>query len=149
MRPAITADRSPTKPAASGPLLGSFSRERRPLLRPRPGFYVMRLVRGGPLVAALLYQFCPMVMPQPTALHGPDPEEWCRLLDRSPRYGALINGKRVSVERVWTARSLRPISVAEYAFRTGPLRHWARANPEMPEARPNEPVDLARLPSLF
>jgi hypothetical protein len=70
-------------------------------------------------------------------------------LDRSPRYGALIDGKRVAVDRVWTARSLRPVSPAEYAFRVGPLRRWARAHPVMPEARPDCPVDLAALPSLF
>jgi hypothetical protein len=124
--------------------------EPRFLLRPRPGFYVMRLRRGAPLVPALIYQSCPMVLPQPTALHGPHPDEWCRPLDRSPRYGALIDGKRVALDRVWTARSLKPVSPAEYAFRIGPLRRWARGQPErMPEARPGEPVDLALLPPLL
>jgi hypothetical protein len=70
-------------------------------------------------------------------------------LDRCPRYGALIDGKPSPIERVWMARSLRPVSPEEYAFRTGPLRRWARAHPGMPEARPGEPVDLAALPSLF
>jgi hypothetical protein len=75
-----------------------------------------------------------MVIPQPTAVDGPNPDEWCRPLDRSPRY---------------RARSLRPVSPAEYAFRIGPLRRWVRANPAMPEARPRQPVDLAILPPLF
>ena len=119
------------------------------LLHPRPGFYVIRLRRGAPLVPALIYQLCPMVIPQPTALDGPDPEEWCRLLDRAPRYGAVIDGRVVPVERVLSARSLRPVSPEEYAFRIGLLRRWARANPAMPEARPDEPVDLAALPPLF
>jgi len=47
------------------------------------------------------------------------------------------------------ARSLRPVNPEEYAFRIGPLRRWALAHPGMPEARPEEPVDLATLPSLF
>jgi hypothetical protein len=119
------------------------------LLRPRPGFYVMRLQRGAPLVPALIYQLCPMVIPQPTTVDGPNPYEWCRPLDRSPRYGAQIDGKRVPVERVWTASSLRRIGAEEYAFRMGPLRRWARTHPEMPEARPESPVDLAALPPLF
>ena len=123
--------------------------EPRLLLRPLPGFYVMRLRRGAPLVPALIYQFCPMVLPQPTAIHGPHPDEWCRPLDRCPRYGALIDGKPVPIDRVWTARSLRPVSPEEYAFRIGPLRRWARAHPAMPEARPERPVDLAALPPLF
>jgi hypothetical protein len=121
----------------------------RVLLQPQPGFYVMRLRRGAPLVSALIYQLCPMVVPQPTAVDGPHPDDWCRPLDRSPRYGALIDGERVAVDRVWTARSLRPVSPAEYAFRIGPLRRWARAYPVMPEARPERPVDLTALPSLF
>jgi hypothetical protein len=121
----------------------------RVLLRPRPGFYVMRLRRGAPLVPALIYQLCPMVIPHPTVLQGPDPDDWCRALDRSPLYGALIDGKAVPIDRAWTARSLRPVSPEEYAFRIGPLRRWARANPVMPEARPDCSIDLTLLPSLF
>jgi hypothetical protein len=75
----------------------------------------------------LIYRLCPMVIPQPTTVDGPNPDEWCRPLDRSPRRGALIDGKRVAIDRVWTTRSLRPVSPEEYAFRMGPLRRWARA----------------------
>jgi hypothetical protein len=108
----------------------------------------MRLKRGAPLVPALIYQLCPIV-PQPTAIDGPDPDDWCRPLERGPRYAALIDGEASPIERVWMARSLRPVSPEEYAFRLGPLRRWARAHPGMPEARPEDPVDLAALPSLF
>jgi hypothetical protein len=72
-----------------------------------------------------------MVMPQPSAVNGPNPEDWCRPLDRSPRFGALINGKPIAVDRVWNSRFLRPVSPEEYAFRIGPLRRWARAHPGM------------------
>src|SRR5580700_244353 len=123
--------------------------EPRSLLRPRPGFYVMRWRRGAPLVPALIYQLCPMVIPQPTTVDGPNPDEWCRPLDRSPCLRAMIDDTPAAVDRVWTARSLRPVSPAEYAFRIGPLRRWARANPIMPEARPGQPVDLAALLPLF
>src|SRR5580700_3704962 len=133
-----------------GERLSSGARsEARMLLRPCPGFYVMRWRRDAPLVPALIYQLCPLVMPQPTAVDGPNPDEWCRPLDRSPRFAALIDGKPIAIDRIWTARSLRPVSPAEYAFRIGQLRRWARANPQMPEARPHKPVDLAALPPLF
>src|SRR5258708_3394824 len=133
------------------PPTSRWSRWRQPrvLVRPLPGFYVMRLKRGAPLVPALIYQLCPMVVPQPTAVDGPDPDDWCRPLDRAPRYAALIDGQPSPIERVWMARALRPVSPEEYAFRLGPLRRWARAHPGMPEARPECPVDLAALPSLF
>jgi hypothetical protein len=119
------------------------------LIRPEPGFYVMRLRSGAPLVAAVIYRLCPMVIPQPTNVTGPDPSEWCRPLDRSPRYEARIDGKRVAIDRVWTARSLRRVSRAEFEFRSGPLRHRARHNPRAPEATPQRPVDLDAIPPLF
>ncbi len=121
----------------------------RVLIRPEPGFYVMRLRSGAPLVAAVIYQLCPMVIPQPTTIAGPHPDEWCRPLDRPPRYEARVDGKRVDLDRVWTARSLRPIRRTEFEFRSGPLRRWARANPGAPEARPHSPVDLSAIPPLF
>jgi len=119
------------------------------LIRPEPGFYVMRLRSGAPLVPAIIYQICPMVIPEPTTVTGPHPDEWCRPLDRSPRFAARVDGKRVDVERVWTARSLRQVSRDEFDFRAGPLRRWARSNPTAPEAQPHRPVDLTALPPLF
>jgi hypothetical protein len=135
---------------------GSFAsqrRVRRPaariLIRPQPGFYVMRLKSGAPLVPALIYQLCPMVIPQPMSVTGPHPDDWCRPLDRLRRYEARLDGKRVNLDRVWTARSLRPVSRAEFEFRSGPLRRWARENPSAPEARPHRRVDLGAIPPLF
>jgi hypothetical protein len=122
---------------------------KRILVRPEPGFYVMRLRSGAPLVPAMIYQICPMVIPEPTTVTGPHPDDWCRPLDRSPRFEARVDGKRVDVERVWTARSLRPVSRDEFDFRAGPLRRWARSNPPAPEAQPYRPVDLTALPPLF
>jgi hypothetical protein len=109
----------------------------------------MRLLRNGPLVTALIYQPCPIVLPQPTAVEGPPPEDWCRPQQRPPHYAALIDGKPADVIRVWATRSLRRVSRAEYEFRLGPLRRWALANPVMPEARPTHRIDLAALPPLF
>ena len=119
------------------------------LIRPQPGFYVMRLRSGAPLVAVVIYQLCPMVIPQPLTIAGPHPDDWCRPLDRSPRFEARLDGKRVDPDRVWTARSLRAISRTEYEFRNGPLRRWARQNPSAPEARAHRAVDLAAIPPLF
>jgi len=119
------------------------------LIRPQPGFYVMRLRSGAPLVTAIIYQLCPMVIPQPTTIRGPHPDDWCRPLDRSPRYEARLDGKRVGIDRVWAARSLRSVSRDEFEFRGGPLRRWARQNPGAPERSPAKPVDLGAIPPLF
>jgi hypothetical protein len=121
----------------------------RVLIRPQPGFYVMRMRSGAPLVPAIIYQLCPMVIPQLTTIAGPHPDEWCRPLDRSPCWEARLDGQRVDIDRVWTARSLRPVSRAEFEFRNRPLRRWVRENPSAPEARPHRAVDLSAIPPLF
>ncbi len=120
----------------------------RVLIRPLPGFYALRWRRGSPLVPALIYQVCPMVVPQPGVFGGPHPDEWCRPLDRSSRLRAQIDGRDVPLERVWTARSLRRVSAAEYRFRLGPLRRWARLS-GLADARFHRSVRLAELPPLF
>jgi hypothetical protein len=106
------------------PTIGQSSRKCTPrmLLRPRPGFYVMRPRGGAPLIPALIYQLCPMVVPQRTTVDGPNPEEWRRPLNRSAHFGALIDGKPVAVDRVWKSRSLRPVSPDELR-----LPHWPLA----------------------
>ncbi len=143
----------PSGSLLAGSLLGSRwaggKQLARILIRPQPGFYLMRLTSGAPLVPAIIYQLCPLVMPQPLTVGGPHPDDWCRPLDRSPRFEARLDGKRVDLDRVWTARSLRPVSRAEFEFRSGPLRRWARENPGAPEARPHRPVDLGAIPPLF
>ena len=120
----------------------------RMLLRPRPGFYVMRSRHRSPLFLTLVYQVCPMVIPRPSEVGGPNPGDWCRPHNRSPRHGALIDSQPAAVDRVRTSHSLRPVSLEEYAFRIGPCAAGP-ANPGMPEARPARPIDLAALPPLF
>lgn len=126
-----------------------FIRQPRVLIRQQPGFYVMRLRRGSPLTPALIYQLCPMTFPEPAVATGPSPHEWCRPRDRSPVYRATLDGEPVPVDLLWTARSLRPIREAEYRFRTGTLRQWARSSGMMPEAAPQRQIDLTTLPSLY
>src|SRR5580704_15381167 len=51
------------------PRLGTSRLAVRILISSQPGFYVMRLNSGAPLVPAIIYQLCPMVIPQPTQGH--------------------------------------------------------------------------------
>jgi hypothetical protein len=88
-----------------------------------------------------------MVIPQPGAVNAPNPEDWRRPLDRSPRFSALINGKPVAVDRVWTSRSVKPVSAEEYAFRMG----HSVAGRAHPGRRPNPKTGQSRspFPTLF
>ena len=121
----------------------------RVLIRPKTGFYLMRGRAAAPLVPAVIYQLCPMVIPQPTTATGPHPDEWCRPLDRSRYYEARINDARVDIDRVWTARSLRAISVGDYVSRMRTIRRDARLRSGTPSDRPERPLDLNRLSPLF
>src|SRR5271156_1783952 len=135
VRPPPTAFRLAPARSAMAMRAQNWRAYERILIRPEPGFYVMRLRSGAPLVPAIIYQICPMVIPEPTTVTGPHADDWCRPLDRSPRFKARVDGKRVDVELVWTARSLRGVSRDEFDFRAGPLWRWARSNRDCQEFR--------------
>src|SRR5260221_3946655 len=48
----------------------------RVLIRPEPGFYLMRLVRGRPLAPAPIFQPLPMVITPTTTLHWAQTPHW-------------------------------------------------------------------------
>jgi hypothetical protein len=110
---------------------------------PRPGFFQLRLVKGGPFVAARIWRECPWVDPSSDA----HPEDWCRPLDRPRPLQAEIDGKPAEVERVWTGG--RRIAASEFFYRVE-LGRWARAYaPEEPEANPHRPVDIRTIAIPF
>jgi len=118
-------------------------------IAPAPRFYVLRWQRGAPLVSAPIYQYCSMVIPQPTTVDEPNPEEWCRPFDRSPRFGALIDGNPVAVTGL------------DFAFATAGHARGIRllhrlvgvagrgAIPGCSKPGWEKPVNLALLPSPF
>ena len=87
---------------------------------PAPRFFAT--ASRGAFGSGAEYQFCAMVILPPYAVNWPNPEACCRLLDASPLFFALINGRCVPIDRVWTARPSTPITAEECAFGIGPLR---------------------------
>lgn len=65
-------------------------------------------------------------------------------LDRPRLLSALIGGKVVDPYKVWTYAAGKPIDRAEYDY----LLHLANM-PGQPEARPNEKIDLSKLPPVY
>jgi hypothetical protein len=114
---------------------------------PEPAYLKLKLRRGGPWVPAIIWRPCPLILPDPLDETAPGPEDWCMPTDRARPLRARIGDDEVSPLEVW-GRGPR-IDVVEYRWRLA-LRNWAVNHaPAQPEARPKEPVDLAKLPSLF
>ena len=104
---------------------------------PEPGFFRMKLTRGGIFVAAIIWRPCPI---------EPNPETF-QWIDRWPHLEAEIDGKPAEVNRVWT--SGRRILIAEYLYLKAD-RAWAREwAPNLPEANPRQPVDFNTLQPPF
>jgi hypothetical protein len=112
--------------------------------RPEPGFFKLRLVKGGPFVGARI-EYGPTRDP----LTG-EP------LDRSWHYAADINGfvdqnprpePNDDVWKVWEFG--QRIDEAEYRFLIADREWAAKHAPELPEATPRKPVDLRQIPIPF
>ena len=114
---------------------------------PEPGFYAMRLIKGGIEVAVLIWHGAPVIEGERQ--------------DRSPRWCVAIDGAScrfdkeqqcrvpLDVFEAWPACSGRRIAGREYAF----LRRratWARKHASHhPAANPRAPIDLRALPPRF
>lgn len=110
--------------------------------RPSPGFYALRLVRGGIEVAARI-----------TCGPSADPDTG-ELLDRSWHFAAEINGepdrdpRPEPNERVWMVHERgRRIGEAEYRWLLDDRAWAARFRPSLPESRPNAPIDWLSVPT--
>lgn len=102
---------------------------------PQPGFWMVRLVKGGPRVPA-------MICRQPH-----EPGNPFNPLDRSPRsmLHAEIDGQAADVDHVWGMRG-EPIDEAEYRYQVD-LGRWAKHHaPGHPRADPRSRIDLLRAP---
>ena len=109
------------------------------LATPRVGFYLVRLVKDGPQMPAVIFRPCPI---------EPDPETF-QWIDRRAPLQAAIAGEEVPMGRVWPHCARWPITHAEFVYRTKVIE-WAETYaPSAPEARPREAVDLNRLESIF
>jgi hypothetical protein len=103
--------------------------------QPQPGFFRLRLVRGGPWVCARIYIPCPM-----DPFTG-EPTERPRLIC------AEINGEDVEAHRVWHFGE--PITASEFEFLLAESRWAHRYSPADPKANPRKKIDPLNIPRLF
>lgn len=109
--------------------------------RPEPGYWMIKLVRNGPLVPACVR------MTETT--HEPGNESNDMTGTRSPQLAAFILDEPASLDRVWTAVKHAYIDEKEYQYRVE-LARWAKQHsPEEAAAQPRKPIDLLREPPPF
>lgn len=107
--------------------------------RPIPGFYKMRLVKGGPWVPVVIWRPCP-IEPNPETFQG---------IDRYPRLQCRVAGREADPVETFISCSDKVIPVHEYHYLLDSYG-WAIENaPEAPEANPYRAIDLGAMPSLF
>ena len=100
--------------------------------QPAPGCFLLRLVRGGPLVPARIR-------------HGD--AGWQAIVDGEARAPDPDPARAADVFRVW--HHGEAISEEEFGYREA-LRLWARAHQaDHPAARPRQPIDLHRQRPVF
>lgn len=120
----------------------SATSAKRPIPRidqPVPGFYQTRLVRKGVWVPVRIWFDYP-----------PDPDNPGQLLDRSPRWQALLCGSPVDdILDLWTHCCGQPIEESEYRYLMDRGKWTTRYVPGHPAANPERPIDLNAIPPLF
>jgi hypothetical protein len=107
---------------------------------PEPGFWRLRLAKGGPLVAACI---CVVETTTEPGNAGNDMAG-----TRSPHLAAFVLDEPVAMDRVWHWR-LEPITENEYRFQCATAAWAKKFSPEEPIANPKSPVDLKKLPIPF
>lgn len=101
--------------------------------QPVPGFYRMRRSARHPWAAVSIFYYLSV-----------DPLTGEELLERPRPLTALLNDRPVSPAWAWTWCAEHPITADEYHY----LLTLSRM-PGLPEASPDKPIDLNRLPPVY
>lgn len=116
----------------------------RAIERPETGYFVTRLVRGGPEVPARIWRPCAC-----TVNGGDDQQchDWRDTCDRYPHLQGEIDGTYADLWRVWTGG--RRTTESHWRYMTDVAR-WAETHaPQDPTANPKQPIDLGAMPPVF
>lgn len=98
-----------------------------------PGFFLLRLVKAGPLVAARISH---------------DGGIWRAIIDGvAQEPGAADWTHAAGVDRIWTAG--RRCTESEYRYRLALRAHALTADPDHPAANPTKPIRLRNLRPVF
>lgn len=111
---------------------------------PQPGFFRLRLVKGGPFVPSRIWRGCCCTV---NGGYTNAQHRWRDTCDRYPPLQGEINGSPADPQRIWD--SGWPITNPEFDHLTA-VRNWAETHaPAAPEANPRRRIDLHTMPPLF
>ena len=108
--------------------------------KPEEGYYALKLVKGGPEVAACIFRV-PATGPEHAlyAWHAMADDEQLGITHEDPQ---LADG----VQQVWLFG--RRVSQQEYDFMLARARHAKLHDPQSPWANPRKPLDLKSIPPI-
>jgi hypothetical protein len=116
----------------------TFDPRPRALLSPEPGFWLVRLAKGAPLVPAAILRV--------HTTH--EPGNPGNAMERSPFLAAEIAGETCDIDAVWLRKG-EPITESEYRFRCADAAHARQWRPDEPQAQPRKAVDWMTAPLPF
>lgn len=99
---------------------------------PRPGYFMIRLVRGGPPVAAAICH---------------DAKGWYVIIDGVEKRPAPEPWDAEDMSRVWHYG--REVPEEEYRFRVATAEHARVHDPSHPAAKPDQAVDFLNSKPVF
>lgn len=116
------------------------------LNNPEPGFYLVKMAKGGPDVAVRIARLCCC-----TINGGDDSAEhdWQADCDRHSPLCAWRHGEEVPVDWVWPGAAKRRIDADEYAYRLAIKEHAEQHDPTAPEANPRKAIDHMTTKVMF
>lgn len=103
--------------------------------QPEPGYFRIRLVKGGPWVAATIER----------DQHG----VWSAIIDNQRSSGAAHTDPALATDvfRIWHYGER--ITPAEHAYLVERAAYCRLHMPDAPEANPTQPITIGRLPPAF
>ena len=108
--------------------------------KPEEGYYALKLVKGGPEVAA-----CILRVPSEAVEHSL--YEWGARADDEPLGISHLDPQLANgVQQVWLFG--RRISQQEHDFMLARARHAKLHDPQSPWANPRKPLDLKSIPPI-
>lgn len=112
----------------------------RDLARPQAGWWLIRLAKGAPRVAACIRSV--------QTTHEPGQPDNDMTGTRSPFLAAFVLDEPVDIDRVWLTRG-EVITESEYRYRCADHAWLEKNDPGHPMAAPAEPIDLLTAPVPF